>query len=215
MLPRILVTCPGSQGTSCPCSPFMIRVEVPGSSFMLCLGPGHSSLLHLTRANAEKPYAGDTITLSGQLGCLLFLCIIGSLLFFSKSLFYTHQLRSKIRAFVSPAYGHIKSALVKCSNDGGPGPRHNMKEDPGASTLIMEGEHGQEVPCDLGQVTAILGMTCPPLLPPPPGHSGQNTLPPPFRGHTPPPAPVPQEASLGESTLSSAAMMEVQGPDTT
>ena len=45
---------------SCPCSPFMIRVEVPGSSFMLCLGPGPSSLLHLTRANAEKPYAGDT-----------------------------------------------------------------------------------------------------------------------------------------------------------
>ncbi len=38
----------------------MIRVEVPGSSFMLCLGPGPSSLLHLTRANAEKPYAGDT-----------------------------------------------------------------------------------------------------------------------------------------------------------
>ncbi len=31
---------PGSQGTSCPCSLFMIRVEVPGSSFMLCLGPG-------------------------------------------------------------------------------------------------------------------------------------------------------------------------------
>jgi hypothetical protein len=29
---------------------------------MLCLGPGHSSLLHLTRANAEKPYAGDTQT---------------------------------------------------------------------------------------------------------------------------------------------------------
>ncbi len=61
VVPRILVTCPGSQGTSCPCSPFMIRVEVPGSSFMLCLGPGPSSLLHLTRANAEKPYAGDTV----------------------------------------------------------------------------------------------------------------------------------------------------------
>jgi hypothetical protein len=26
----------------------------------LCLGPGPSSLLHLTRANAEKPYAGGT-----------------------------------------------------------------------------------------------------------------------------------------------------------
>jgi hypothetical protein len=92
---------------------------------------------------------------------------------------------------VSPAYGHVKSALVKC----------NMKENPGTSILVMKGEHGQEVPCDLGQVTAILGITCPPLLPPPPGHSGQNTLPPPFRGHTPPLAPVPQEASLRESTL--------------
>jgi hypothetical protein len=60
VLPRILVTCPGSQGTSCPCSLFMTRVEVPGSSFMLCLGPGPPSLLHLTRANAEKPYEGDT-----------------------------------------------------------------------------------------------------------------------------------------------------------
>jgi hypothetical protein len=27
---------------------------------VLCLGPGPSSWLHLTRANAEKPYAGDT-----------------------------------------------------------------------------------------------------------------------------------------------------------
>jgi hypothetical protein len=35
--------------------------------------------------------------------------------------------------FVSPAYGYIGSALVKCSNDGGPGPRHNMKGDPGSS----------------------------------------------------------------------------------
>ncbi len=64
VLPRILVTCPGSQGTSCPCSFFMIRVEVLGSSFMLCVGPGPPSLLHLTRANAEKPYAGDTLSLN-------------------------------------------------------------------------------------------------------------------------------------------------------
>ena len=76
-----------------------------------------------------------------------------------------------------------------------------MKEDPGTSTLIMKGEHGQEVPCDPGQVTSILGRTSPPLPPPPPGQTGQNTLPPPFRGHTPPPVPVPLEDSLGESTL--------------
>ncbi len=52
---------------------------------------------------------------------------------------------------MSPAYGFSALALVKCSNEGGPGPRHNMKEDPGTSTLIMKREHGQEVPCDPGQ----------------------------------------------------------------
>ncbi len=44
---------------------------------------------------------------------------------------------------VSPAYGFSALALVKCSNEGGPGPRHNMKEDPGTSTLIMKREHGK------------------------------------------------------------------------
>ncbi len=38
----------------------MLKIEDPGSSFMLCLGPGPPSLLHLSRANAIKPYAGDT-----------------------------------------------------------------------------------------------------------------------------------------------------------
>jgi hypothetical protein len=51
----------------------MIRVEVPGSSFMLCLGPGPSSLLHLTRANAEKPYAGGTVTMWPK---VLFYCYV-------------------------------------------------------------------------------------------------------------------------------------------
>ena len=59
--PIILITCPGSQGTSCPCSLFMIRVEDPGSSFMLCLGPGPPSLLCMTRANEKSPYAGGTM----------------------------------------------------------------------------------------------------------------------------------------------------------
>ncbi len=30
---------------------------------------------------------------------------------------------------MSPAYGFSALALVKCSNEEGPGPRHNMKED--------------------------------------------------------------------------------------
>ncbi len=34
---------------------------------------------------------------------------------------------------VSPAYGYIESALVNCNNEGGPGPRHNMKRDHGSS----------------------------------------------------------------------------------
>ena len=77
---------------------------------------------------------------------------------------------------VSPAYGFSALALVKCSNEEGLGPRHNTKEDPGTSSLVMKGEHEQDVPCDPGQVTTILGRTCPPPLPPPSGHSGQNTL---------------------------------------
>ncbi len=46
---------------------------------------------------------------------------------------------------LSPAYGYGSLALVMHSNEGGPGPRHNMKEDPGSSTLIMKREHGQGV----------------------------------------------------------------------
>ncbi len=34
-----------------PCTTSMVRVEDPGTSFMLYLGPGPPSLLHLTRAN--------------------------------------------------------------------------------------------------------------------------------------------------------------------
>jgi hypothetical protein len=43
---------------------------------------------------------------------------------------------------VSPAYGYVLLALVKCSNEGGPGPRYNMKEVPGSSTLTMLVVHG-------------------------------------------------------------------------
>jgi len=43
---------------------------------------------------------------------------------------------------VSPAYGYIRSALVKCSNNGGPGPKHKMKGDPGYSIFSMPVVYG-------------------------------------------------------------------------
>jgi hypothetical protein len=89
---------------------------------------------------------------------------------------------------VSPAYGFSALALVKCSNEGGPGPRHNMKEDPGTSTLIMKREHGQEVPCDPGQVIRILGCTSPPLPLPPHQGSQDRTLSHPLPGTHPSPS---------------------------
>jgi len=100
----------------------------------------------------------------------------------------------RLEVSVSPAYGFSALALVKCSNEEGPGPRHNMKKDPGTSTLIMKGEHGQEVPCDPGQVTTILGRTCPPP-PSPPTRALRTEHPPtPFqRAH-----PTPSTSTTGE-----------------
>jgi hypothetical protein len=46
---------------------------------------------------------------------------------------------------VSPANGNISLALVKYSNEGGPGPRYNMKEIPG-SILIMLVVHAYPMP---------------------------------------------------------------------
>ncbi len=82
---------------------------------------------------------------------------------------------------VPPAYGDILLALVMHSNEGGPGPRHNMKEDPRSSTLIMKREHGQEVPCDPGQVIRILRCTNPPLPLPPIRATMAEPPPTPFR----------------------------------
>ena len=103
VLPRILVTCPGSQGTSCPCSPFMIRVEVPGSSFMLCLGPGPSSLLHLTRANAEKPYAGDTMFLFTRISLILLVSVM-----------YRDFVRSLVHLHVFDFHFFVTANLIIC-----------------------------------------------------------------------------------------------------
>ncbi len=38
---------------------------------------------------------------------------------------------------VSPAYGNVSLALVKYSNEGGPGPRYNMKEVPGSIQIML------------------------------------------------------------------------------
>ncbi len=56
---------------------------------------------------------------------------------------------------VSPAYGYIALALVKCSNEGGPGPRYNMKEDPGSSFLSMLVVHGYHLYCG-GHIVIIV-----------------------------------------------------------
>ncbi len=105
---------------------------------------------------------------------------------------------------MSPAEGYGLLALVKRSNEGGPGPRYNMKEDPGSSTLIMKREHGHGVPCDPGQVIRILRCTSPPLpLPPPSEQPGQNPLPPPSGTYSSP-AKVPVEASLGGNHTSAS-----------
>ncbi len=82
---------------------------------------------------------------------------------------------------VSPACGYVLLALVKHSNEGGPGPRYNMKEDPGSSTLIMKREHGHGVPCDPGQVIRILRCTSPPLPLPPIGATWAEPPPTPFK----------------------------------
>ncbi len=55
----------------------------------------------------------------------------------NSSNFYAATRRRANRGSVSPAYGYIGSALVKCSNVGGPGPRYNRKEDPGSSIFSM------------------------------------------------------------------------------
>jgi hypothetical protein len=82
---------------------------------------------------------------------------------------------------VPSAYGCFSLALVMRSNEGGPGPRHNMKEDPGSSTLIIKREHGQEVPCNPGQVIRILRCTSPPLPLPPIRATRAEPPPTPFR----------------------------------
>ncbi len=63
--PQILITCPGSQGTVCPCSLFMIRVGRPWNPLLLLMGPGSFSLMHSARSNKSSS-EGDRDTLCAQ-----------------------------------------------------------------------------------------------------------------------------------------------------
>jgi hypothetical protein len=95
-------------------------------------------------------------------------------------------IRTLILISVSPAYGYVSLALVMHSNEGGPGPRYNMKEDPGSSTLIMLVVHAYHpYPTPLfseagDKDTSSAGF------PPPSEQPGQGPLPPPSSTYSTP-----------------------------
>ena len=95
------------------------------------------------------------------------------------------------KSIVSPAYGHIRSALVKCSNDGGPGPRHNMKGDPGSPIFSMPMVYGYYLhPLTSSEKQVIGRISGDPLPPFKPTWAEPPSLPPGV--HTPPPANRPR-----------------------
>ncbi len=100
---------------------------------------------------------------------------------------------------VSPASGYVSLALVKYSSEGGPGPRYNMEEVPGSSTLIRLIVHGYHLyPMPLFSEAGdkeTRGMD----LPPPSKQPGQSPLPPPFK-YTPLPQPEYQWRPASEKT---------------
>ena len=101
---------------------------------------------------------------------------------------------------MSPASGYVSLALVKYSNEGGPGPRYNMKEVPGSSTLIMLVVHAYPMPLfsEAGdQETSSVGL--------PPHQSNLGKAPSrPLQVHTPPLAEMPIETRLGGSHTSAS-----------
>ena len=104
---------------------------------------------------------------------------------------------------VPPAYGDFRLALVMHSNEGGPGPRHNMKENPGSSTLIMLKEHG----CHLYLMPwfSEAGDNRNRRMGLPPHQSSQGRAAShPLLVPTPPPAKVLVEASLGRKHTSAS-----------
>ena len=92
---------------------------------------------------------------------------------------------------VSPAYGYIRSAPIKCSNDGGPGPRHKMKGDPGYSIFSMPVVYGSYLhPLTSSEKQVIGRISGDPLPPFKPPWAEPPSLPPGV--HTPPPANRPR-----------------------
>jgi hypothetical protein len=81
---------------------------------------------------------------------------------------------------VSPAYGHIRSALVKCSNDGGPGPKHNMKGDPGSSIFSMPMVYGYYLHPLTSSEKQVTGRINGDPLPPLHTNMGRAPRPPPW-----------------------------------
>ena len=102
---------------------------------------------------------------------------------------------------VSPRYGYIGLALVKCSNEGGPGPRYNRKEDPGSSIfsmLVVYGYYLHLLPSSSqNQVTGRTSVD--PLPPFRPVWAKPLPLPPGVP--TPPPAKMNQRLASVEITL--------------
>jgi hypothetical protein len=87
---------------------------------------------------------------------------------------------------VSPAYGYIESALVQCSNDGGPGPRHNMKGDHGSSIFNRQVVYHLN-PLTSSENQGVEGLVRTPS--PPSTKLGRAPLPPPWGTY---PAPCKQ-----------------------
>jgi hypothetical protein len=114
------------------------------------------------------------------------------------------QCSQDLSACVSPAYGYVSLALVKHSNEG-PGPRYNMKEDPGSSTLIMLVVHAYPMPLfsEAGdKETSSAGL--------PPHQSNLGKAPSrPLQVHTPPLAKMSVETRLsGNHTSASDSRSE-------
>jgi hypothetical protein len=79
---------------------------------------------------------------------------------------HINQDRTEQNISVPPTYGYIALALVKCSNDGGPGPGHNMKEDPLSSIFSMLVVYGYYLHLLTSSQNQVTGRTSVDPLPP-------------------------------------------------